>query len=170
MTGVQTCALPISVPPNLKGTCHPALSAAGSFLRSGRIRGGVCGVRGLGGRSQEDRLASGCQDQQSCQAGTPWQIKQGPGTNTRYREPEPLGAFALLQRWAHLFLVPAANAPCLGQGRVAEKESAGTLGAGRLGGVRCYLPGVLGAWVPFPLGCGAVSHPLYSAPRVILAS
>lgn len=124
---------------NLKGTCHPAPRAAGSFLRSGRIRGGVRGVPGAG-RSQKDRLASGCRDQQSCQMGTPWQIKQGPGTSTRHQEPEPLGDFALLQRWAHLFLVPAANAPCLGQGRVAEKESAGTRGAGRLGGLRCSSP------------------------------
>lgn len=140
---------------NMKGTCHPAPRAACSFLRGGRTRGGVRGVPGVG-RSQKDRLASGCRDQQSCQAGTPWQIQQGLGS----REPEPLGAFALLQRWAHLFLVPAANAPCLGQGRVAEKESAGTLGAGRLGVARCYFPSVLGAWVPFPVGYGAVSHPL----------
>lgn len=31
-------------------------------------------------------------------------------------------------------------------------------------------PSVLGAWVPFPLGYGAVSLPLQSVPRVILAS
>lgn len=62
------------------------------------------------------------------------------GSRHKHSAPGARAPGSLLQRWAHLFLLTAANAPCLGQGRAAEKESAGTLGAGRLGGVRCSSP------------------------------